>query len=393
MYRIAIVSTHPIQYQTPWYQALSKHTAIDLTVYFCHRASVSDHSDAGFGVEFEWNTPLLEGYDYEFLTNIAQKPSIGNFFGMDTPEVNDIVASEKFDAVIVSGWTYKAAWQTFRACWINHIPVMVRGDSHLNTPRSSIKRKVKFPFYKLFLSNMSACLAVGKWSYEYYVHYGVPSDRIFLVPHIVDENHFVSLNVHDAQLRASLRTEWGLPENAVVFLFCGKLTHTKRPMDFIYAIHRAQAKNPNIMGLVVGDGPLRLHCEEIANKEGVRVKFAGFINQAEMPVMYHISNCIVLTSEGETWGLVVNEAMLSGLPALVSDTTGCWPDLIIPFETGAIYPVRDVEQLAHKMVTFADDRAKLSLMGNQACKHTKQHYGLKQAVDGVMLALERIVKN
>src|SRR5687768_15584731 len=102
MPRIAVVTSHPIQYQAPWFQALARR--LDLVVFFAHRQDARGQAAAGFGHEFEWDLPLLEGYDHEWLHNVAARPSVDVFSGCDTPEVLDRLAVGRFDACIVNGW-------------------------------------------------------------------------------------------------------------------------------------------------------------------------------------------------------------------------------------------------------------------------------------------------
>lgn len=393
MKHLAIVSTHPIQYHTPWFQALAKHPNLDLVVYYCHHATPKEQSAAGFGVPFEWDIPLLEGYPYHFLKNVAKEPSIAYFNGLDVPEIADLIAQEHFDAVLVSGWTYKGAWQTFRACWRTRTPVMVRSDSHLHTQRSTLKKMLKYPFYRWFLTRMDAALAVGQWSRKYFEYYGLPQDRVFLVPHVVDQQRFLSEAAHLSSERDVLRSAWSIPPEAVVYLFCGKLNDQKRPLDFVQAVGLAHQQNSNIMGLIVGDGSLRQSCEALAQAENIPIMFAGFINQTALPRAYAASNMITLPSDGgETWGLVINEAMFSGLPALVSDRVGCGQDLIELGQTGDIFPMGQVEQLATQMVRYAEDPSRLRVMGEQAREKVQSEYGIEQAVHGVLEALERVAK-
>src|SRR5262249_28311235 len=127
--KLAILVTHPIQYQVHWFRALASHPDLEIQVFFCHKATAEEQAAAGFGVEFDWDIPLLDGYPYRFLNNIARSPSISRFNGLDTPEVADIIAQNSYDVVLVSGWNYKSAWQAIRACRKNKIPVMARSDS------------------------------------------------------------------------------------------------------------------------------------------------------------------------------------------------------------------------------------------------------------------------
>src|SRR5258706_5045690 len=98
--RIAVITSHPIQYQAPWFRALAAHSDLDIQVYFCHKATRKEQALAGFGVEFDWDIPLTDGYSYQFLKNVAARPSIRTFNGLDVPEIWQIVAREKYDAMI-----------------------------------------------------------------------------------------------------------------------------------------------------------------------------------------------------------------------------------------------------------------------------------------------------
>src|SRR2546428_11987966 len=84
-YRLGVLLSHPIQYYAPWFRYLAGR--LDIEVFYAHRQDAAGQSAAGFGVQFEWDTPLLEGYPYRWLTNVARHPGVGSFAGCDTPEV------------------------------------------------------------------------------------------------------------------------------------------------------------------------------------------------------------------------------------------------------------------------------------------------------------------
>lgn len=390
MARLAIVTTHPIQYQAPWFRALAAHPDIDLEVLFCHQANAKDQSSAGFGVAFDWDIPLLDGYKYRFLSNVAKAPSLDGFKDVDTPEIRHIIRDEKFDAVLVSGWHYKSAWQAIYACWKYQTPVMMRGDSHLHTQRHPLKKAVKTLLHGRFIPRFNACLAVGKWSRDYYLHYGAKPDKVFFVPHIIDETLFTTDDTDNQGHVNTLRQQWDLLQDAVVFVFVGKLIDKKRPLDFIHAIAVASQTNAKIQGLIVGDGPLRAECEAQILARQAPAHFAGFLNQSQIIEAYRAADTLVLPSDGgETWGLVVNEAMACGCSALVSDQVGCGPDLIVAGQTGAIFPCGDVEALSQLMLRLASDRLALLQMGANARKHLER-YSTQAAVQGVLEALKAV---
>ncbi|MGA1999963.1 MAG: glycosyltransferase family 4 protein [Terriglobales bacterium] len=390
-HRLAIVTTHPIQYQAPWFRAMAAHPELDLEVFFCHQATPSQQAAAGFGVEFDWDVPLLEGYRYRFLKNVAADPSVGHFGGLDTPEIRDIIAEQRFHAVINCGWHRKSYWQSIRACWKTRTPVMVRSDSHLHTERTALKEALKLPAYRLFIPRMDACLAVGRWARDYFLHYGARPDRIFLVPHAVDERWFSGHAARLAPCRPQLRAGWKLPADAAIFLWAAKFIPKKRPLDFVRALDIAARGGARVHGLMVGDGPLRAASEAFARQHSVPVTFAGFLNQSEIVKSYVACDMLVLCSDGgETWGLVANEAMVCGRPCMVSDKVGCGPDLVTS-ETGAVFPLGDVDRLAALMSKFAAERDCLRTMGEAAAHKIKQ-YSTDAAVRGVLEAVHAVTR-
>jgi glycosyltransferase involved in cell wall biosynthesis len=329
----------------------------------------------------------MDGYPWEFLQNVSSQPGLG-FWGMDTPAFAKRIARREYDAVVLNGWHYKSAWQAMRACWRSGTPVLARSDSHLKTPRHPLKLAAKWPFYRLFIPRLDACLPVGDWSREYFLHYGARPDRIFEVPHIVDSGRISSAASALAGRNAELRRKWDLPEQGVVFLFTGKFVAKKRPLDFVQAIGLASRMGAPVSGLMVGDGLLRPACEAAASQIAAPVRFAGFLNQQEIVQAYVAADALVLPSDGgETWGLVVNEAMACQRPCFLSDRVGSGPDLIDDGSTGAIFPMGDVPRLAALLKQYAD-RPKLSEMGQYA--HRKiNRYSPEVAADHLVEAVQK----
>jgi len=347
--RLAIVASHPIQYQAPWFRALARET--DLTVFFCQRQDAAGQAAAGFGVEFDWDVPLLDGYRFHWLENRARTPDVSTFSGCDTPELDQRIRTGNFDACIVSGWYLKSYLQAIRACRKYHVPVFLRGDSQLATRRSPLVGAAKYLPYRWLLRHVDGHLYVGHANREYLRHYGVPDNRLFFVPHFVD-NAFFADRVRAARADGSVdtvRRDAAASSDTSLFVFAGKLVDKKRPADFIRALARAKETDA-VCGVMVGSGSLDSELRRLAADLAAPVTFAGFRNQTELPAYFAAADALVLPSDaGETWGLVVNEAMACGTPAIVSRAAGCAPDLIDENETGYTFELGDVNGLADRM--------------------------------------------
>jgi glycosyltransferase involved in cell wall biosynthesis len=183
------------------------------------------------------------------------------------------------------------------------------------------------------LRRFDGFLYVGQRNREYLLRYGVPADRLFFSPHCVDNDAFAAAA---AASRAPARRR---------ILFVGKLIARKRPSDLLRAVARLGGHAAEVA--FAGSGELEAELRQIAADASLHAEFLGFVNQSELPAVYAAADLLVLPSDGrETWGLVVNEAMACGLPAVVSDAVGCGPDLVEPGATGAVFPLGDVAALA-----------------------------------------------
>jgi glycosyltransferase involved in cell wall biosynthesis len=379
--RIGFLISHPIQYYAPIFRELAKRC--DLHVFFAHRQDAAQQAKAGYGVAFDWDVDLLSGYESQFLENVAREPSTQTFAGCNTPEIAQRIATGRFDAFIVPGWSLRSYWQAVRACRRNRVPVMVRGDSQLAGQRGGALGRVKGVVFPHLLKQFDACLYVGQRNKQYLEHYGVPADRLFFSPHCVDNDAF-----RRASDRARLAEQGGTVRARRRILFVGRLIDSKRPMDLVQAAARLAAEGRPVELVIAGAGELQVRMEEMVRAYSLDVRFLGFVNQSKLPTVYAASDMLVLPSIAvETWGLVVNEAMACGLPAVVSDAVGCGPDLIRPGFTGAVAPLGDVAGLSSAIGSvLAFDPATT----RQALAERMDKYSPAKAVEGMLEAVETL---
>ncbi len=264
---------------------------------------------------------------------------------------------------------------------------MVRGDSQLAPHTPWLHRTMKKFIHGRFIPRFDACLVVGQRAREYYLEYGADPKKMFNCPHFVDNVLFERSSAQWRQKRQELRQSWKLDPAVSTFLFLGKFTPIKRSLDFIKALDFAHRTGAPIQGLMVGDGSMRGEIEEMIRQRSLPIRLTGFLNQSQIPQAYAAADVLVLPSHSESWGLVVNEAMACGLPAIVSNGVGCGPDLIREGITGFTFPVGDVEKLAAIMAKLAWGGEELSAMKRAATQHIQQ-YSIQQAVEGLLRALE-----
>lgn len=384
--RIVAVETHPIQYKAPLFRRLAADPRADLTVWYAMIPDATRQGD-GFNIPFEWDLPLLGGYRHEVLPNRAVKPSVTEFGGCDTPEVYSRLRRERPDAVLVNGWVTKTCLQALGACRRLGIPCMVRGEANLLRSRAAWKHAL----HRLLMKQYRAYLAIGSANREFYRFHRCPEERIFWAPYAVDNSHFAEQAAARAGRRNDLRAAFGIPPEACAFLFAGKLEEKKHPMDLLQALSLLPSETRmRVHTLLAGDGPLRSECEEWARGRNLPVTFTGFLNQSRLPDAYAAADVLVLPSDaGETWGLVVNEAMASVRPSVVSRAVGCCADLVLEGRTGQSFVPRDVGALAAILEAYVREPGLARRQGKDAAEHIRG-YGIDTAAEGVMAAARAV---
>ena len=371
------VTSHPIQYQAPLFRELARQ--LDLTVVFLMRQTPQGQSAGGFGVAFEWDTPLLEGYRHVFANNIATEPSPDRRDGIVLSGHEALLASLQPDAVMVMGWFPRGKLQAIQWAAQAGVPLVQYGEANRLSGRSLLKRLVKQFYFRRLFQKFSSFAVIGKLNQEFYRHYGVPASRLHWAPYSVNTDFFASAyRQHRPVVRRPGPWRIGL---------AGKLIPKKRPLDLIQALALSASKD-KVELILIGDGPLRGEVERLAANRGVRVTIRGFLNQSEIvPRGYADLDALVLPSgEFETWGLVVNEAMTGGIPAIVSDLVGCAPDLITEGQTGYVFPSGNpaaLQAAIEKLVARLEQGHDFS----PAVRARIAGYALSQSVQGVAAAL------
>jgi glycosyltransferase involved in cell wall biosynthesis len=381
--RLAVLVSHPIQYYSPLFRELA--SRVDLHVYFGQRLSAEQHAKSGFGVNFQWDIDLLGGYPHTFLHNRAAEPGV-HFAGCDTPEIGSILRKGQHDVLLVTGWYLKCFAQATWSAKRMRLPVIVRGDSHLKTPRSWIKTTAKTFLYPPLLRLFNAACYPGQESRQYFESYGYPSNRLFFSPHCVDTKWFADKVLHCD--RRQIRARYAIAEDAKVLLFAGRLVPFKRPNDLIAAAAKLRGEGRKIEVMIVGDGALRLALLHHARDTGVPLHLCGFVNQTEMPAAYAASDLLVLPSSGyETWGLVANEAQACGKPIIVSDACGCAADLVADKVAGLAYPAGNIKALAKAICTILDEPPTRNAIAQKVAQ-----YSIDAAASGIQSAAEDCVQ-
>ncbi len=382
---LAVLTSHPIQYYAPLFRHLAQR--LDLHVFYAHDATRAQQAAAGFGSAFQWDIDLTSGYAHSFLNNVSKNPSATQFSGCDTPEIAARLREGRFDAVLTLGWHLKSLLQGVWAAKRLKLPVLVRGDSQLGTPRGPAKRWAKALAYPALLRIFDAALYVGAHNRSYYLHYGYPEARLFRSPHCVDAERFAAGATLEA--REALRAGLGVGPATRLVLFAGKLVAFKRPIDVVDAVAGLRARGIGAHAMIAGAGDFEAAARARAEERGVPLHVLGFQNQSQMPAAYAGADALVLPSTGgETWGLVCNEALACGTPIIVSEAVGCAPDLAADGWVGRTFPLGNAAACADALANlFADPPSRTEIAAVSA------RFSITAAADGILTALAAVTRD
>jgi glycosyltransferase involved in cell wall biosynthesis len=362
MTRLAIFMSHPIQYQISLLRNIAKNEGIDLLVSYYWDFGINESYDPEFGSKIKWDLPLLDGYKSRFITNYAKHKST-SFFGCINPGVVPPILRKEFDVVLIFGWALFSNWLVVLAAFFSRTPILLCAESPLSheVPKKGFFGKIRRGALKTLFSMTSGFLYIGQENRLFYESFGISPKKLFFAPYAVDNTRHVGT-----------RKETPIERSAVApvkILFVGKLIEKKRPMDLLQAFHRLQGTLGESMAALwfVGSGNQQADLENYVSEHQVKaVTFWGFQNQTELPRFYASADIFVLPSGyGETWGLVVNEAMCHGKPVIVSDLVGCGRDLVTG-NNGFRFPYKDVPQLAEALGKLVSDSALRSRFGQES---------------------------
>ncbi len=388
-YKLAALTSHPIQYQAPLFCKLAAHPEVDLTVYFCWDFGVKGEDyEPGFDRKIKWDLPLLEGYKYKFIPNLSPRAA-SSFLGQVNPSIIKELQKNQYDAIWIHGYATLSNLLAFLGAWLCKTPILFRGESHLLNHRPLWKRAIKCGILPLLFKGVSAFLPIGSLNKAYYQYHGVPIDKMFLTPYAVDNEFFSDRFRTLNGKREQLKTEMGMAVDLPVILFASKMIPRKRPMDLLRAYVKIQEKIDAAL-IFVGDGIERTVLEVYAKDHNLKnVYFTGFKNQTELPCYFGIADLFVLPSIDEPWGLIINEAMNFGLPIVTTEVVGSAPDLVKNGRNGFTYPVGDIEELTNCLSKLLLQPGLRERMGEYSLDIIAE-WSFKKDVEGISAALEYV---
>lgn len=356
--RLAIITTHPIQYYAPVFKKLAME--IPLKVFYTMGDAPISKFDKGFGKIIDWDLPLLDGYDYEILKNTAKKPGTDHFKGIINPTILNDISDFNPTAILIFGWAYQSHLKVIRF-FKGKIPIWFRGDSTLMKNQNFIKKTFRKLVLSWIYSHIDLAFYVGSANKQYFKEFGINEGQLFFAPHAVDNERFSNSRENDV---IKLRESLGISDDQIVILFAGKLEPVKNPQLLLDSFLSLNTINVHL--IFVGSGMLEAKLKTQCRKTEIKLPYIHFLhfqNQSQMPVIYQACDVFCLPSISETWGLAVNEAMAAGKAILVSNKVGCAIDLVVEQENGLIFESNNIEDLKMKLESMLNAKHMIKAMG------------------------------
>jgi len=334
--------------------------------------------------EYAWKASESEGFKRVALNDDGASRDLTN--GEFLSRLFHVLDDCKPDAVFVPGWGYRGSLMALRWGLLHRVPVICMSEStQWDEARSWIKEWVKRRIISLF----SSALVGGAPHRDYMMELGMPADRIFFGYDAVDNRFFEE---EARKIRAS--TLELLEENKPFFLASARFIEKKNLPRLIKAYSRyrdnafTSSTNEPWNLVLLGDGELRPKLEKIRSQLGLEncIQMPGFKQYEELSGYYAAAGGFIHASTTEQWGLVVNEAMASGLPVLVSNRCGCAANLVMAGENGWTFDPTDEGQMADLMLKIASDETLRKKMGLRS-REIIAEWGPERFAFGVASAL------
>jgi glycosyltransferase involved in cell wall biosynthesis len=372
---------------SPLLRRMAKHPQIDLQVAYCSLRGAHSGYDPDFGTAIQWDVPLLDGYNWVEIPNIGTDTE--SFLGLCNPGLWRVIRRNNFDAVFChTGYLKASFWIAFLAARLSGSVFLFGTDANGLAPRDSRSWKValKKVLWPRLFSIADQIIVPSSRTRDLMRSLGFAQDEITLTPYCVDNDWWAT---QSAQVnRDAIRSTWRVEPDSTVVLFCAKLQPWKRPDDLLEAF--AAAGIPGAVLVFAGDGPLRqtLYQRALDLRIADHIRFLGFVNQSALPAVYTAADLMVLPSEYEPFGVVVNEASCCGCPVAASDRVGAGPDLIAPVNPDFIFPCGDVPALTRLLQRALSDRTELARRGRDS-RRRMQSWSDRENISGALEAVER----
>ncbi len=356
---LLIVETHPVQYRAPVYARLQEIAPGSVHVVYACDFSIRGGRDPGFAQALTWDNNLLAGYPSTVLrSDLTQPPS--NWNALDGRGLWGLICRLRPSAILLNSLNYRYDAVAYIAARLHGSQVWIRCETQDHAfPRSWLKNMIRSAYYRLLYAGIMQAFPIGRLNREHWILHG-------LRPHKLRQANYCTpdragpLSLQElGNRRQALRNQLGLGPHQPLVAFFGKLIAKKDPALLFDSVpYLSETIRQRLSFLYVGSGQLQNDLESqavtVQDLAGITTHFAGFVNQTALLDWYLAADVVVLPSRraGETWGLVVNEALQAGCAVVVSEAVGCSADFG-SWERFRTIPVGSAQHLAEALTELS----------------------------------------
>lgn len=374
--RIKITTCIPSPYQVELFDALAAREDVRVKVLY-------------------WRTTTKHVFDLTSSTRHASRVLKGfrvplPFVGSEKLCLGIIreILAQDYDVFVVSGLGPTSLLAMFLLTLFRR-PWLFWGERpHPCEPRT-LRAKLRKCFWGFVGRASWGILGMGKVAVQEYHRLGVPKNRLANVPYSPDGSQLLEPSQEYAKGAADVRKSLGAG-NSIVFLFCGQVVRRKGVDVLLRAFEACHRDMPDCLLVVLGDGPQRGALEAMVSEDArPKVIFTGVVQRPELFHYYLAADVFVFPSRYDGWGVVVNEAMASGLPVITTDRVGAAADMVVDGHNGYVVPVDDVGQFAKRMSNLVESPEMLQRM-KHAARETAVHYTATAGAEKMVRALRML---
>ncbi|MFH1421422.1 MAG: glycosyltransferase, partial [Planctomycetota bacterium] len=344
--------------------AIAELPDIKLTVFTC----VKSEPDRKWEVQnkFPFATRCLSGFSFNLPGhNVYIKP-----------ELIRIPKREKFDVVVCGSFEVFSMTLAFISAYYHGVPFVLWSEI-IKESRTLFGKYLR----KLIIGKSTSFFASGKLATEYLINMGADADKIFIGGDVVDNDFFSANSRMTMAEKTSMKDSFGISQSKIV-LFCGQFIKRKRPVDLLVAFSIVKQQFKDAALVFLGYGPMEnlIRKESAACNISDSVYIIPFQKYEDLPRYYTFADMLVIPSDYEPWGLVINEAMACGLPVVAADAVGAAADLVHEGVNGNVVPTGNIQALAGSILKLLSDKDLLQKMGN-ASRDIIKKWNFKNSAD------------
>ena len=380
-YKIALITNIPSPYRIPLFERLAE--KIDIFIYFM----ASSERKRG------WKPKVYQGFTYKILPDFAigfRNKAMQESFSFHTnPTLAFELLKRPYNVMIIGGFASLSCYTAFLFSKIKRKPVILWIGNTLQDEPSTL-RKIALPLIKLLMKFSNAFGVYGTKSKEYVMSFGIPAEKIFVAVNVGNVDFFMKESERLKRQKEAIKRRLEIKSNKVI-LYVGQLIERKGVKYLVEAFSKLKGEEKGAGLVLVGDGPQR---EELMRRcQGVEdIHVTRIIQPEDLPPYYAIADVFVLPSLYDRFGIVVSEAMASGLPIIATEKVGASADLIRDGVNGYVVKDGDVDGLYEALRKILKDPQLPWWMGENSRRMIENEFNLDKMAQGFIEAIEYVIK-